>query len=101
MRCEVVKILDVRENNDVVVIGTIFKDMKLKPSVLEEYTRERGLPAELMKESLCSEDDKVVLEDESARMSLSGSALPVDQLVTGALSYDLEFSTQTYSSPLD
>jgi hypothetical protein len=35
--------------------------------------------------SFCSEDDKIILEDEGARMPLSGEALPVQELVTGVV----------------
>lgn len=63
----------------------LFKEMKLKPSVLDEYTAERGIKTEAGRECLCSDDDTLVLEDESARMSLTGAGLPVEELVTGAL----------------
>lgn len=38
----VVKILDVgaqEEGREVCVVGTLYKDMKLKPSILDEYTK--------------------------------------------------------------
>ncbi len=37
--------------------------------------------------SFCAEDDKMILEDEGARMALAGPGLPVQQLVTGRLGY--------------
>lgn len=35
-------VLDVRESVEVAVIGTLYKDMKLKPSILTEYTKVTG-----------------------------------------------------------
>lgn len=32
-------VLDIPEGKDVAVIGTLYKDMKLKPSILDEYTK--------------------------------------------------------------
>ena len=31
--------LDLPENQEVVIIGTLYKEMKLKPSILAEYTK--------------------------------------------------------------
>ncbi|GFR50147.1 hypothetical protein Agub_g12308 [Astrephomene gubernaculifera] len=67
----VCSILEVQESKEVAVIGTIFKNMKLKPSILDEYTKDKGLKAALGATSFCSDDDSVVLEDEGARMVLS------------------------------
>jgi DNA polymerase delta subunit 2 len=81
----VAKILELEEGKEVAVVGTVYKQMKLKPSILEEYLRERGARGALAPAtSFCSEDDSVVLEDEGARMVLRGDALPVQRLVTGA-----------------
>lgn len=32
-------VLDLPEGQEVVVIGTLYKDMKLKPSILAEYSK--------------------------------------------------------------
>jgi hypothetical protein len=41
----VCKILDLPENQEVAVIGTVYKEMKLKPSILNEYNKVRRQPA--------------------------------------------------------
>ena len=42
--CAVVRILDVPEDgSEVAVVGTLYKDMKLKPSILDEYAKDRAL----------------------------------------------------------
>ncbi len=35
----VTKILDLPENQEVAVLGTLYKEMKLKPSILNEYNK--------------------------------------------------------------
>lgn len=37
--CAVVGILAVPEGAEVVIVGTVYKDMKLKPSILDEYVK--------------------------------------------------------------
>lgn len=37
--CAVTKILDLPEGQEVAVIGTLYKEMKLKPSILDEYNK--------------------------------------------------------------
>jgi DNA polymerase delta subunit 2 len=81
----VVKILSVGEDQDVAVIGTLYKDMRLKPSILDEYAKDPGLKAALGGSCFCSDDDSLVLEDEGARMTLRsecGDLMP-DAVVTG------------------
>ena len=35
------KILELPENQEVAVVGTVYKEMKLKPSILSEYNKVR------------------------------------------------------------
>ena len=37
--CAVANILTLPENEEVLVVGTVYKDMKLKPSILDEYVK--------------------------------------------------------------
>ncbi|EFJ48321.1 hypothetical protein VOLCADRAFT_81183 [Volvox carteri f. nagariensis] len=69
-------ILEVPESKEVAVIGTVYKNMKLKPSILDEYSKDRGLKAALGAANFCSGDDSLVLEDEGARMVLRDVAGP-------------------------
>lgn len=41
------RILDVPEEGEVAVVGTLYKDMKLKPSILDEYVKDRSLDQQL------------------------------------------------------
>lgn len=79
------KILTVGEDQEVAVIGTLFKDMKLKPSILDEYSKYPGFKQAVGGTSFCSDDDSLVLEDEGARMTLRSDCadLQADKVVTG------------------
>lgn len=81
----VVKILGVGEEQEVAVVGTLYKDMKLKPSILDEYSKYSGFKQTLGGTTFCSDDDSLVLEDEGARMTLRSecAALHPDGVVTG------------------
>jgi len=102
-------IKDLEPSVKCVVIGTIFKDMKLKPNILEEYTKEfHNQPSpevstiqktvdeesssflsssndeKMMK--MTSDEDFLVLEDDYGRMRLqvaSNNPVTVTSLVTG------------------
>ena len=81
----VVRVLDIPEEGEVIVVGTLYKEMSLKPSILDEYTKERALSAQLGRTRFVQPDDRVVLEDEGARVSLSGEGLPPGSCGAGVL----------------
>ncbi|KAK9828305.1 hypothetical protein WJX74_008076 [Apatococcus lobatus] len=82
---KVVSILAVPEGAEVVVIGTVYKDMKLKPSILDEYVKDRAVGQLLGHTRFTSPEDTIILEDESARMPLTGDALTPGSFVTGVV----------------
>ena len=43
----VVRILGVPEEGEVAIVGTLYKEMKLKPSILDEYVKDRALSQQL------------------------------------------------------
>ncbi len=45
--CAVTRILDIPEEGEVAIVGTLYKDMKLKPSILDEYVKDRALSQQL------------------------------------------------------
>lgn len=49
---------------EVIVIGTLYKEMPLKPSILDEYAKDRGIVGQILKkQSFISPDDMLILED--------------------------------------
>jgi len=77
------KILEVEPGVECAVVGTLYKEAKLKPSVLSEYAKDKSLQAHLQGTKFVSGDDSLVLEDEGARMQLGGSRLSPGDFVSG------------------
>lgn len=78
-----VRVLDVPEDKEVFVVGTLYKEMALKPSILDEYTKDVGQHVGGTKFTQAS--DVAVLEDEGGRMSLVGDNFDVSSCVTGVI----------------
>ena len=64
------RILDIRMGVKSYVIGTIFKDMPLKPNVLREYSKEQAILLVPEKMNFVSPKDVLLLEDEAGRIKL-------------------------------
>ncbi|KAF2156844.1 hypothetical protein K461DRAFT_317034 [Myriangium duriaei CBS 260.36] len=90
------RVLDVRQGELCWVVGTCFMEMPLKPNVLEDVGREHWIAAPVAQhQKFFTEDDdgaatgfanrKVMLEDESGRLRLTGEMLDRIMLVTGAI----------------
>ncbi|CAN0201650.1 unnamed protein product [Ectocarpus fasciculatus] len=79
------RLVNMREGDEWVVIGTTYKAMKLRPSILNEFREDRGISMAVVAPvgSFTSEDDSLVLEDESGRVSLSGPGIQSSSLVSG------------------
>ena len=79
------KILDLKEGEECVIMGTLYKDMRLKPSILDEYGKDLTLGATVDAKKFVADDDALVLEDEGARVKLVGAAADPRQFVTGVV----------------
>ena len=70
-----------------IIIGTLYKEMRLRPSVLDEFRDHNGMMNDVVQPILkyVSEDDPFLLEDESGRISLAGEYMASVRgaLVTG------------------
>lgn len=64
------RVLDLRMGVPAYVIGAVFKEMPLKPSVLREYTKEQAILLVPEKENFVSPKDTMILEDEAGRIKL-------------------------------
>jgi DNA polymerase delta subunit 2 len=79
-----VKVLALEHGVEQVAVGTLYKDMKLKPTALKEYTEDLTMARQLAADNFCDDDDGLVLEDETARIKLTGG-LDVENFVTGII----------------
>jgi DNA polymerase delta subunit 2 len=78
-------ILDIKPNQLTVIIGTLFKEMPLKPSILKNLLGTLG--TRKFKNGLyVSEEDYVVIEDKSGRVRIKKSdRFNPDNFVTGCI----------------
>ncbi|KAK4203733.1 DNA polymerase alpha/epsilon subunit B-domain-containing protein [Triangularia verruculosa] len=84
---KVERVLDVRQGELCWVAGTVYMDMPLKPSILEDVSKDRWISAPTSVDHYYSEDDRdqVMLEDDSGRIRLVGEPLKNYFLVTGCI----------------
>jgi hypothetical protein len=87
-------ILDIKPFTDTVILGTLFKEQKLKPSILnnimgvlsqKEYTDAEGgfRHGQYVNHA---EEDVAVLEDISGRITLKNSKVfPINEFVSGSI----------------
>ncbi|VAI24457.1 unnamed protein product [Triticum turgidum subsp. durum] len=80
----VTTVLGLEEGKDCVLVGTLYKHMKLKPSILDEYSKERSAIPLVKPHNFMHSDDNLILEDESGRVALAG-AIPPAAYVTGVV----------------
>ncbi|XP_010554877.1 PREDICTED: DNA polymerase delta small subunit isoform X3 [Tarenaya hassleriana] len=78
-------VLGIEKGKECVIIGTLYKHMKLKPCILDEYSKERSATPLVKPHNFMHPDDHLVLEDESGRVKLGGTALPPAAYVTGVV----------------
>jgi len=85
------KVIALKIGEKVGVVGTVYKEQKLKPNVLDEFTNDfSAIPAD-RRENYTSDDDMLLLEDESGRCALVGGGdseqwkETVAHLVTGVV----------------
>ncbi|MQL91987.1 hypothetical protein Taro_024600 [Colocasia esculenta] len=76
-------VLGLEEGKECIIVGTIYKHMKLKPSILDEYSKERSTIPLVKPHNFMHPDDHLVLEDESGRVKLGASVLAPSDFVTG------------------
>lgn len=80
--CKLHKLADEEDNEKFVVIGTLFKDQKLKPSVLKWLSEDNHLAPQPIYNHFTDQSDVLCVEDEIQRYQLIGS-LTGERLVTG------------------
>ncbi|ESW34328.1 hypothetical protein PHAVU_001G143200 [Phaseolus vulgaris] len=76
-------VLELEEGKECVIVGTLYKHMKLKPCILDEYSKQKSVVPLVKPHNFMDSDDYLVLEDESGRVKLSGNIIPPSEYVTG------------------
>lgn len=79
-----------------ILVGVLYKDQRLKPSLLRDLSKELQLEAQ-PSNNFASVDDKLFLEDETLRVRLVGNHMDIQEVVTGlvcvVLGHELENGT--------
>ncbi|GJQ12237.1 hypothetical protein GpartN1_g4028.t1 [Galdieria partita] len=67
------RLLHLQQGNNCVIVGVIYKEMDLKPSILKEYSKNPAEPVPILPVKPCfiSDSDVVILEDETGRIRLN------------------------------
>lgn len=79
------RVLDVVPNKKVWVVGTIYREMKNKPNIIDDLVKiNHGITPEHA-EKYTTPQDLFYIEDEHGRMAIAGNALHLSQLVTGCV----------------
>eukprot|EP00761_Pharyngomonas_kirbyi_P001040 gb/GECH01001041.1/.p1 GENE.gb/GECH01001041.1/~~gb/GECH01001041.1/.p1 ORF type:complete len:469 (+),score=95.52 gb/GECH01001041.1/:1-1407(+) len=81
------KVLSLEMGQKCIVVAILYKEMENKPNILEEYTSERLVTLKSQPENFASENDTLIVEDESGRASIATESTGIDpsQVVTGVI----------------
>ena len=77
------KVLDVQQGEIAYLVGTVYMEMKLKPNILDDITKDHWIAAQPDRPKYTDDSDSVYLEDESGRVKLVGPKISGDFFVTG------------------
>ncbi|KAL9661614.1 hypothetical protein QQ045_026438 [Rhodiola kirilowii] len=78
-------VLELEKDKECVIVGTVYKHMKLKPCILDEYLKDRSTAPLAKPQNFMHLDDYLVLEDESGRVKLGGTIMLPFVYVTGVV----------------
>ena len=89
---KVERVIELEEAKRSIVAGCVVKEVALRREVVGEYSEIAAISSEPQAfRTMCSEGDRIILEDDSGRVALDfsdvkgGDGLAVDTLVTGAV----------------
>eukprot|EP01134_Creolimax_fragrantissima_P004579 CFRG4579T1 len=77
-------ILALRTGQKACILGTVYKEMKKKPNILRELDEAFVAPSS-PRAKFTDDRDTLILEDQAGRISLIGSNLPLNSVVSGVV----------------
>ncbi|KZV94084.1 hypothetical protein EXIGLDRAFT_673445 [Exidia glandulosa HHB12029] len=79
------KVLEVQKGQRSYIVGTVYMDMRLKPNILDDIGKDHNIAPATVPDKIFSDQDTILLEDESGRIKLIGDALQKFHIVTGVI----------------
>ncbi|CAJ0886942.1 7982_t:CDS:2 [Entrophospora sp. SA101] len=76
---------DIRPDEICYMIGTVYIEMANKPNILDEITKDHTEPPPPPVYKYCGDNDDIMLEDGSGRISLVGDVIKNEILTTGVI----------------
>ncbi|XP_078037909.1 DNA polymerase delta subunit 2 [Augochlora pura] len=77
------ELVEKNQDNNYIVIGTLYKHQELKPSILQDLTKELQLPTHSSRTNYASFKDILFLEDDALRVKLVGNHMNIQRVITG------------------
>lgn len=88
------KVIEIKSETQVCTIGTLYKEMKLKPNILQKLSQDQALGTEKFRDYM-SDDDVLFLEDETGRVRLNlEEYVPIEAKENGLTIIDRQYSPQ-------
>ncbi|KAL9689432.1 hypothetical protein QQ045_009818 [Rhodiola kirilowii] len=78
-------VLELEKDKECIIVGTVYKHMKLKPCILDVYLKDRSTAPLAKPQNFMHPDDYLVLEDESGPVKLGGTIMLPSVYVTGVV----------------
>jgi len=82
------RLSELQLDQDCIIIGTLYKQMELKPSILKEISEQNGLvappPGDGSRSRFTDPSDELILEDELQRVALTGD-IAVGEMISGTV----------------
>lgn len=79
------RVLDVESGKACFIVGTVYVEQTRKPNVLTDIAKEQPIVYSMKHDKYADQEDEIILEDESGRVTLVGEPLKGEMFTTGII----------------